>query len=568
METRYPTGTKIVAPRLRRRRLPPLSTHRAAKSWRRPPPCRSHSHPAPRRIDPTTAVPQAERHTGTAQVAGYAHGRPSRKTRPVKFPHRYHLRDAHARLATPDLRLPAQGQLIALVTQLWHVGDLHRWTDHRDQTSKGTADAVTPADQRADIVGGTSGYVIVRHRDGHVAWVLSQHVPVLVVQAALDPHAASGRIVGAVEETWSVGRVAELGGVSVRTLHYYDEIGLVRPSARTPMGYRAYTAADVERLREVLAYRRLGFGLRELAELVDDKTTNTAGHLLRLRAVLLERRDRADAMVAAIDRELEARAKGLTVTPEAQLEMLGARLYDVIGGAYPATRRTEPRIAAQILDALGDARTVLNVGAGTGSYEPSDREVTAVEPSAVMRAQRPVGAARCIAAAAENLPFQDQSFDVAMAVSTVHHWDDPMAGLREMRRVGRRVVVLTFDTDEPGWRDRFWLTRDYLPEFADVLAGFPSLAAMANEIDGRAEAVPVPWDCSDGLFEAYWRRPEAYLQDYVRRAMSVWTRVGQQAEQRAVQRLSADLDSGRWIERNRELTDLDAADLGLRLIVA
>ena len=126
-------------------------------------------------------------------------------------------------------------------------------------------------------------------------------------------------------------------------------------------------------------------------------------------------------MVAAIDRELEARAKGLTVTPEEQLEMLGARLYDTIGGAYTATRRTEPRIAAQIWDALGDAQTVLNVGAGTGSYEPSDRNVTAVEPSVVMRAQRPAGAASCVAAAAESLPFDDQSFDAAMAVSTVHH---------------------------------------------------------------------------------------------------------------------------------------------------
>ena len=135
-------------------------------------------------------------------------------------------------------------------------------------------------------------------------------------------------------------------------------------------------------------------------------------------------------MAAAIDRELEARAKGLRVTPEAQLEVLGARLHDAIGGAYTATRSTEPRIAAQIWDALGDAQTVLNVGAGTGSYEPADREVTAVEPSAVMRGQRPAGSAPCVAAAAESLPFEDHSFDVAMAVSTVHHWGDPIAGLR------------------------------------------------------------------------------------------------------------------------------------------
>ncbi|MFG2339430.1 MerR family transcriptional regulator [Streptomyces yangpuensis] len=365
-----------------------------------------------------------------------------------------------------------------------------------------------------------------------------------------------------------MGRVAELAGVSVRTLHHYDAIGLVQPSARTAAGYRAYAPGDVERLREVLAYRRLGFGLREIAELVADPTTDTAAHLRRLRGVLLERRDRADAMVAAIDRELDARAKGLKVTPEEQPRMLGARLYDMIGGAYTATRRTDPRIAAQIHGALGDAGTVLNVGAGTGSYEPADREVTAVEPSAVMRGQRPAGAAPCLAAAAEHLPFEDRSFDVAMAVSTVHHWKDPMAGLREMRRVARRVVVLTFDTDEPGRPDGFWLTRDYLPEFPAVLADLPPLAAMADAIGARAEPVPVPWDCADGLFEAYWRRPEAYLEDHVRRAMSVWTRVGPQAEQRAVRSLADDLGSGRWAERNSHLAGLDEADLGLRLLTA
>ncbi|MFE9404122.1 MerR family transcriptional regulator [Streptomyces sp. NPDC006530] len=365
-----------------------------------------------------------------------------------------------------------------------------------------------------------------------------------------------------------MGRVAGLAGVSVRTLHHYDEIGLVRPSARTAAGYRAYSAHDVERLREVLAYRRLGFGLREVAELVGDPSIDAVAHLRRLRGLIQERRDHAVVMVAAIDRELEARAKGLMVTPEAQLEMLGARLYDEIGGAYTATRHTEPRIAEQIWSALGDARTVLNVGAGTGSYEPADRHVTAVEPSKVMRRQRPRGSAPCVAAAAEDLPFEDHSFDAAMAVSTVHHWGDPIAGLREMRRVARRVVVLTFDTDEPGWQDRFWLTRDYLPEFVGVLAEFPSLAGMADAIGARAEPVPVPWDCADGLFEAYWRRPRAYLEDHVRRAMSVWTKVGPDAEQRAVRNLSDDLDSGRWAERNRALADLNAADLGLRLLVA
>ncbi len=365
-----------------------------------------------------------------------------------------------------------------------------------------------------------------------------------------------------------MGRVAELAGVSVRTLHHYDEIGLVRPSMRTAAGYRAYSAGDVERLREVLVYRRLGFGLREIADLVGDPSTDAVAHLHRLRGLLLERREHTDAMIAAIDRELEARAKGVMVGPEDQLKTFGAQLYDAIGGAYTATRRTDPRIAAQIWDGLGDAQTVLNVGAGTGSYEPSDREVTAVEPSAVMRAQRPAGSAPCVAAAAERLPFADQSFDAAMAVSTVHHWRDPICGLREMRRVARRVVVLTFDACEPGWQDRFWLTRDYLPEFGDLLADFPSLAAMAEPIGAIAEPVPIPWDCTDGLFEAYWRRPRAYLQDHVRRAVSTWTRVGPEAEHRAVRSLSDDLASGRWAARNGDLTGLDMADLGLRLLIA
>src|SRR5436309_14412286 len=175
------------------------------------------------------------------------------------------------------------------------------------------------------------------------------------------------------------------------------------------------------------------------------------------------------------------------------------QLYDTIGATYSVTRRTEPRIAAQVWAALGDARTVLNVGAGTGSYEPSDREVTAVEPSAVMRAQRPAGAARCVAATAESLPFEDESFDAAMAFATVHHWQDPIAGLLEMRRVARRVVVFTFDFSH---LSEFWVTRDYLPELAALLADLPSLTEQARAIGARVDPVLVPWDCADGFFEA------------------------------------------------------------------
>jgi hypothetical protein len=247
-------------------------------------------------------------------------------------------------------------------------------------------------------------------------------------------------------------------------------------------------------------------------------------------------------------------------------DMSGAPLYDTIGTTYTVTRRTEPRIAEQLWAALGDARTVLNVGAGTGSYEPPDRDVTAVEPSAVMRAQRPAGAAPCIAATAERLPFEDQSFDAAMAFATVHHWKNPIAGLREMQRVARRVVVFTCETTEASWHSRFWLTRDYLPEVTASRVGLATELARAT--GARMEPVLIPWDCVDGFFEAYWRRPEAYLKESVRRGISVWRKVGLDAEQRAVRRLQEDLASGQWAERNRELLGLEAAELGLRLLIA
>jgi hypothetical protein len=137
-----------------------------------------------------------------------------------------------------------------------------------------------------------------------------------------------------------------------------------------------------------------------------------------------------------------------------------------------------------------------------------------------------------------------------------------------MRRVARRVAVFTFDASDTGWRRRFWLTRDYLPEVADLLVGRPSLTELARAIGARVEPVLVPWDCADGFFEAYWRRPEAYLDERVRRGVSVWTRVGPEAERRTVRDLREDLVSGRWVERNRDLITLDAAELGLRLLVA
>lgn len=247
--------------------------------------------------------------------------------------------------------------------------------------------------------------------------------------------------------------------------------------------------------------------------------------------------------------------------------MSRAQLYDTIGATYPVTRRTEPRIASRIEAALGDARTILNVGAGTGSYEPTGRDVLAVEPSALMRAQRPPAAAPCIAGFAEQLPFDDATFDAAMAVCTVHHWRDPIAGLREMRRVARRVVVFLFDTSDV---TLFWLTRDYLPEFGDLRARkiLAAVDDLAGAIGARLEPVPIPWDCADGFFEAHWRRPEAYLDEGVRRGVSVWDAVGPDVENRVVSSLGRDLASGRWADRNRDILDLDEAELGARLLIA
>jgi SAM-dependent methyltransferase len=240
-------------------------------------------------------------------------------------------------------------------------------------------------------------------------------------------------------------------------------------------------------------------------------------------------------------------------------------LYDRIGTGYGHVRRTDPRIAAQLWAALGNARTVVNVGAGTGPYEPPHLQVTAVEPSAVMRAQRPADAAHCVAASAESLPFDDKSFDAAMAVLSDHLWRDPLAGLRELRRVARRVVVFQFDNR---CFPQFWLCRDYLPEVARFAGKRPTLTERAEAINARMDVVPIRWDCLDGFFHAYWRRPWLYLDEERRRATSVWSRVGSDVERRVVAALRADLESGWWQERNAELLTLETADLGARLLVA
>jgi SAM-dependent methyltransferase len=182
-----------------------------------------------------------------------------------------------------------------------------------------------------------------------------------------------------------------------------------------------------------------------------------------------------------------------------------------------------------------------------------------------MRAQRPSGAAPCIDASAESLPFPDQSFDVALAVLSDHHWSDPIAGLLEMRRVARRVVIFQWDNAET---QRFWLIRDYLPEYHTLTTGRPGLAERATAIGARMERVLIAWDCVDGFFHSYWRRPSAYLQEQVRRGSSVWARLGKHAEQRAVATLARDLNSGAWEQRNAQLLNLERIDLGARLLIA
>jgi SAM-dependent methyltransferase len=223
--------------------------------------------------------------------------------------------------------------------------------------------------------------------------------------------------------------------------------------------------------------------------------------------------------------------------------------YAAIGTSYTRYRRPDPRIAARISDALGTARTVLNVGAGAGSYEPADRQVTPVEPSASMRAQRPPGLAAAVDATAEDLPFADNSFDAAMTTFSVHQWSDLRAGLREVRRVTRGpVVILTCD---PGLLRRFWLT-EYAPEVIDTEARrYPSTEALAGGLRGAVAitTVPVPLDCTDGFNEAYYGRPETLLDPAARRSCSAWSFVGAAVQDRFTRGLSRDLADGTWDRR-------------------
>jgi SAM-dependent methyltransferase len=238
--------------------------------------------------------------------------------------------------------------------------------------------------------------------------------------------------------------------------------------------------------------------------------------------------------------------------------------YDTIGVSYRTNRRPDPRWAARITAALGDAERILDVGAGTGSYEPADRFVVAVDASAVMLGQHP--GPRRLRADAERLPFPDDTFDAVMAIFTVHHWRDVDAGLAELRRVARRQVILTFDNEMEG---RFWLS-DYVPAMLEQDHSWAATIEGVTEPLGtdRVEVVTVPHDCIDGFMAAYWRRPERYLDPAVRACISGLALLAPADIEPGMKRLAADIESGAWRERYGHLLEFDEYDAGYRLVIA
>jgi SAM-dependent methyltransferase len=248
-------------------------------------------------------------------------------------------------------------------------------------------------------------------------------------------------------------------------------------------------------------------------------------------------------------------------------ETTGPKGYDRIGTRYAGHRRPDPRIAAAITRALGDAGSVLNIGAGAGSYEPTDRRVLALEPSETMVNQRPPGAAPAVLGTAEHLPFPTGSFDAALGVLTTHHWADVAAGLAEMRRVARRQVLFTFEY-EP--HHRFWLFH-YFPEALRTPVA-QARSTLAEEIkplgDARVEMVPIPHDCRDGFLWAYWCRPEMYLDAEVCGAISILAQLPDAELEAGQKRLAHALDTGEWHRRHGHLLEQDTIDGGFRLVIA
>lgn len=240
-----------------------------------------------------------------------------------------------------------------------------------------------------------------------------------------------------------------------------------------------------------------------------------------------------------------------------------AELYERLGLAYGQARRADPRIDDLVAAAIGDARSVINVGAGTGSYEPSGRYVVAVEPALTMRARRPARAAPCVDASAEALPFDDRSFDVAMAVYTDFHWSDRALGIAEMRRVARRAVVLL--TVDSVTADRYWLIRDYFPQGKDLFAPVADLLSMLPGAEART--VMIPDDCQDGFVQAFWKRPHALHDPEIRSSMALFGRMPDDEVKAGIDRLRVDLQAGTWQQRNDCLLDASSLDLGHRIVV-
>ena len=242
--------------------------------------------------------------------------------------------------------------------------------------------------------------------------------------------------------------------------------------------------------------------------------------------------------------------------------------YEANGSDYSAVRRADPRIAEFVHRGLGGAASVINVGAGAGSYEPEHLDVTAVEPSPSMRSQRPADRPAAFDAVAEDLPFPDDSFDAAMAMITVHQWRDPDKGLRELRRVSRgAVVILTFDGDA---LDGFWLAA-YVPELIEAeRRRYPPIERICEVLGGTSTVatVPVPIDCTDGFTEAFYARPEQFLEPAVRRSQSAWGFVQPEVEERAIKRLGADLATGEWDRHYGSARTQPVYHGSLRLIVS
>lgn len=241
-----------------------------------------------------------------------------------------------------------------------------------------------------------------------------------------------------------------------------------------------------------------------------------------------------------------------------------AALYDSIGRTYSGRRVSDPRIAGAIAVAIAGCDSILNVGAGTGSYEPAGKSVVAIEPSRTMIAQRPPGAAPVIQGCAESLPFRDASFDAILGILTVHHWRDKEKGFSECRRVARsRVVFLTCDF---AMSAKFWLF-DYFPALIIDKHIFPSIERYADFFRSvELLPVPIPADCRDGFLGAYWKRPREYLDPLIRGSISTFSRIGDITANLA--RLEADIVSGAWQHRYPHLQDLNELDLGYRLVIA